>query len=101
MGILFQPVPYSVATPHGMPPEIEQYYKNADFAIINIPPQIMFKAKCAKPSRLCAVFRVQGGVREEDATLAPKKQDGWTGIGEAIRNPVTDAGGEDDSSLVV
>lgn len=100
MGILFQPVPYSVATPHGMPEEIEEYYKNPDFAIINIPPQVMFKAKCAKPSRLCAVFRVQGGVREEEEPVIPKKQDHWTGIGDAIRNPVTDTG-EDAPGQVV
>ena len=43
LGLLFQPVPYSVTTPHGMPREFEKYYKNPDFAICNVPPQFMFK----------------------------------------------------------
>eukprot|EP00283_Hemiselmis_rufescens_P005820 CAMPEP_0173424276 /NCGR_PEP_ID=MMETSP1357-20121228/4213_1 /TAXON_ID=77926 /ORGANISM="Hemiselmis rufescens, Strain PCC563" /LENGTH=139 /DNA_ID=CAMNT_0014387465 /DNA_START=1 /DNA_END=420 /DNA_ORIENTATION=- len=59
-GKLFQPVPYSVATPHGMPSDCEQYFLNPDYAIINVPPQIMFEAKCFKPSRLCAVYALKG-----------------------------------------
>jgi hypothetical protein len=55
--LVFQPVPYSVSTPKGMPQEFEQYHDAADLAIINVPPNFMFKAKVFKPSRLCAVYR--------------------------------------------
>lgn len=54
---LFQPVPYSTATPKGMPPEFEPYHDSDEYAIINVPPNFMFKAKIFKPSRLCAVYR--------------------------------------------
>ncbi|MEC4985868.1 MAG: hypothetical protein SAJ37_13720 [Oscillatoria sp. PMC 1068.18] len=55
--LLFQPVPYSVTTPKGMPAELESYYNNEDYAIVNVPPNIMFKAKIFKPSRLCAIYQ--------------------------------------------
>lgn len=55
--LIFQPVPYSTATPKGMPVEFEQYYNCAEYAIINVPPNFMFKAKISQPSRLCAVYR--------------------------------------------
>ena len=55
---LFQPVPYSLTTPKGMPAEFEQYYESKEFVIINVPPPFMFKAKIFKPSRLCAVYRI-------------------------------------------
>ncbi len=54
---LFQPVPYSATTPRGMPAEFEKFYTAADYTIINVPPNFMFKAKIFKPSRLCAVYR--------------------------------------------
>lgn len=54
---LFQPVPYSTATPKGMPAEFEQYHDSDDYAIINVPPNFMAQAKIFKPSRLCAVYR--------------------------------------------
>ena len=56
--LLFQPVPYSTATPKGMPAEFEQYHNNSDYIIINVPPNFMFKAKIFKPSRLCAIYRI-------------------------------------------
>jgi hypothetical protein len=56
--LLFQPVPYSFNTPKGMPSEFEQYHHNPDYAIINVPPNFMFKAKIFNPSRLCAVYRI-------------------------------------------
>lgn len=59
-GDLFQPIPYSVATPRGMPADIEAYSRDPNFTIINIPPTVMFEARCFKPSRLCAVFRLYG-----------------------------------------
>ena len=55
--LLFQPVPYSAATPKGMPAEIEPYHESDDYVIINVPPNFMFKAKIFKPSRLCAIYR--------------------------------------------
>ncbi|NJM28326.1 MAG: hypothetical protein HC856_09145 [Pseudanabaena sp. RU_4_16] len=55
--LVFQPVPYTVSTPKGMPQEFEPYYNSDDYAIINVPPNFMFKAKVFKPSRLCAVYR--------------------------------------------
>ncbi|MEP0753180.1 hypothetical protein NDA03_13265 [Trichocoleus sp. Lan] len=55
--LLFQPVPYSTATPKGMPAEFETYKESAEHIIINVPPNFMFKAKIFKPSRLCAIYR--------------------------------------------
>ena len=54
---LFQPVPYSTATPKGMPAELQKYHESDDHVIINVPPNFMFKAKIFKPSRLCAIYR--------------------------------------------
>jgi hypothetical protein len=56
--LLFQPVPYSTATPKGMPSEFEPYFESADHTIVNVPPNFMFKAKIFSPSRLCAVYRL-------------------------------------------
>ncbi|MBW4576729.1 MAG: hypothetical protein KME08_15750 [Aphanothece sp. CMT-3BRIN-NPC111] len=58
--LLFQPVPYSLATPKGMPAEYEPYHKSEDYVIINVPPNFMFNAKIFKPSRLCAIYRKLG-----------------------------------------
>ncbi len=55
--LLFQPVPYSTATPKGMPAEFEKYHESDDYLIINVPPNFMFKAKIFTPSRLCAIYR--------------------------------------------
>ena len=55
--LLFQPVPYSTATPKGMPAEFEKYHASEDYIIINVPPNFMFKAKIFKPSRLCAIYQ--------------------------------------------
>ncbi|NJL38052.1 MAG: hypothetical protein HC840_03175 [Leptolyngbyaceae cyanobacterium RM2_2_4] len=55
--LLFQPVPYTEAAPKGMPVEYEQYHESPDYAIINVPPNFMFKAKIFQPSRLCAIYR--------------------------------------------
>ncbi len=54
---LFQPVPYSANTPHGMPASFEQYFKSPDYVIINVPANFMFHAKIMTPSRLCAVYQ--------------------------------------------
>jgi len=55
--LLFQPVPYSTATPKGMPAEFEKFQNSAEYAIVNVPPNFMFKAKVFKPSRLCAIYK--------------------------------------------
>lgn len=55
--LLFQPLPYAPATPKGMPREYEQYHDAPEYAIINVPPNFMFKAKIFQPSRLCAIYR--------------------------------------------
>ncbi|MBW4554328.1 MAG: hypothetical protein KME59_00005 [Trichormus sp. ATA11-4-KO1] len=55
--LLFQPVPYSLTTPKGMPAEFEKYHDSDEYVIINVPPNFMFKAKIFKPSRLCAIYR--------------------------------------------
>lgn len=55
--LLFQPIPYTPAAPKGMPVAFEQYYDSPDYAIINVPPNFMFKAKIFQPSRLCAIYR--------------------------------------------
>ncbi len=59
--LLFQPVPYSTATPKGMPAEFEKYHHSEDYTIINVPPNFMFNAKIFKPSRLCAIYRKNNG----------------------------------------
>jgi hypothetical protein len=57
-GLLFQPVPWSPTTKHGMPQEFEIYLHDKDnFVIVNVPPNFMFQAKIFKPSRLCAIFK--------------------------------------------
>ncbi|MER3491733.1 MAG: hypothetical protein C4323_05005 [Mastigocladus sp. ERB_26_2] len=55
--LLFQPVPYSIATPKGMPAEFEKYHESQEYVIINVPPNFMFTAKIFQPSRLCAVYK--------------------------------------------
>lgn len=54
---LFQPVPYTEATPKGMPAEFEPFHNSPDYVVVNVPPPFMFKAKIFKPSRLCAIYR--------------------------------------------
>jgi hypothetical protein len=56
--LLFQPVPYSSATPKGMPALFEKYHQSPDYAIVNVPPNFMFTAKVFSPSRLCAIYRI-------------------------------------------
>ncbi|MEH1856233.1 MAG: hypothetical protein V7L11_32240 [Nostoc sp.] len=55
--LLFQPVPYSLTTPKGMPAEFEKYHQSDEYAIINVPPNFMFSAKIFQPSRLCAIYQ--------------------------------------------
>lgn len=58
--MIFTPVPWSPATPKGMPEEIQRYHDNPAYATINVPPNFMFKAKILKPSRLCALYKTKG-----------------------------------------
>lgn len=55
--LIFQPTPYAMNTPKGMPNEFEQYHSSPDYVIINVPPNLMFRARIIKPSRLCAIYR--------------------------------------------
>ncbi len=56
-GILFQPVPHAPGSPKGISPEHSEYFTSREYAIINVPPSFMFKARIANPTRLCAIFR--------------------------------------------
>ncbi|MEM7769628.1 MAG: hypothetical protein AAF327_03860 [Cyanobacteria bacterium P01_A01_bin.37] len=56
-GMLFQPVPYTPTETKGMPAAYEKYHNSPDYLIINVPPNVMFKAKIFKPSRLCAIYK--------------------------------------------
>jgi len=58
--LLFQPVPYSLATPKSMPAEFEKYHQSEEYIIVNVPPNFMFNAKIFQPSRLCAVYHKFG-----------------------------------------
>lgn len=58
--LLFQPVPYTLTTPKGMPAEFEQYHESDEYTIINVPPNFMFTAKIFRPSRLCAIYKKNG-----------------------------------------
>ncbi|GAX36512.1 hypothetical protein [Nodularia sp. NIES-3585] len=58
--LLFQPVPYSLSTPKGMPAEFEPYNASDEYVIINVPPNFMFNAKIFQPSRLCAIYKKCG-----------------------------------------
>jgi hypothetical protein len=58
--LLFQPVPYSTATPKGMPAEFEKYHESNEYVIVNVPHNFMFIAKIFQPSRLCAIYRKIG-----------------------------------------
>jgi hypothetical protein len=66
-GMIFEPTPYSPGTPHGMPPEFEAYHNNPQFTISYVPPVVMFKSKIFKPSRLCAIYEVQGACLDESS----------------------------------
>mmetsp|Transcript_13968 Transcript_13968/g.20692 ORF Transcript_13968/g.20692 Transcript_13968/m.20692 type:complete len:200 (-) Transcript_13968:66-665(-) len=117
-GEIFQPVPYSSNTPHGMPPNFEKYYLDEEYAIVNVPPVVMFKAKIFKPSRLCAVYHVEGRTEEQIQEIREKRNpslkteassnesvnDVWDGIGEVFRenfNKVEEDDDDDLDSLVV
>ncbi|EKU22527.1 hypothetical protein NGA_0429201 [Nannochloropsis gaditana CCMP526] len=71
-GQLFQPVPYSPGTPLGMPREFEDFHLNPSYAICNVPPTVMFKAKIFKPPRLCAVFTIEGLDPDEEKKILEK-----------------------------
>lgn len=58
--LVFQPVPYSTDTPHGMAREFEPYYFSNDHGVINVPANFMFQARITRPNRLCAIYRKTG-----------------------------------------
>lgn len=55
--LLFQPVPYSTNTPHGMPRAFEAYHNSDDYLVVNVPANFMFQSHIARPARLCAIYR--------------------------------------------
>ncbi|MBC7883289.1 MAG: hypothetical protein H7Y37_18520 [Anaerolineae bacterium] len=55
--LLFQPVPYSTNTPHGMPRAFEPYHNSEDYLVVNVPANFIFQARISRPSRLCAIYR--------------------------------------------
>jgi hypothetical protein len=55
--LLFQPVPYSTNTPHGMPRAFEPYHNSDDYLVVNVPANFMFQARISRPARLCAIYR--------------------------------------------
>lgn len=57
LAMIFQPVPYSENTPHGMNREFEPYFKSKEHVIVNVPANFMFQSKIAQPSRLCAIYQ--------------------------------------------
>ena len=44
-GMLFQPVPWSMQTRKGMPADFEKYAADAEYVIINTPPNFMFQVR--------------------------------------------------------
>ncbi|BAC88494.1 hypothetical protein [Gloeobacter violaceus] len=74
--LVFQPVPYSFETPHGMARAFEPYFHSSDYVLINVPPNFMFKARISNPSRLCAIYRkgngkMPGAPPPDDPTSGP------------------------------
>ena len=55
-GILFQPMPQMSGAPRNMSPEVQEYFTSNDYAIVNIPPAFLFKARISNPTKLCAIF---------------------------------------------
>ncbi|CAM9174845.1 unnamed protein product [Scytosiphon promiscuus] len=115
-GLFPPPVPYSQATPQGMPADIEKkYFLNEQYGIANIPPVVMFNAKIFKPSRLCAVYKVEGlsesareVLRERILRLKEnekrKKEEAeletpWDDIGSAFTEVHNMAVGSDDDDI--
>jgi hypothetical protein len=121
-GDLFQPVPYSAGTPLGMPREMEAFARDVGFMVVNIPPTVMFEARCFKPSRLCAVFKRFAVQPEERARFADalaeresaaarraeamataafaaptEGEDAWQGIGTLIKQTLRDGDALDEA----
>lgn len=59
-GKVFTPVPWSPATPKGMPAEYEELAEDTDnYIVINVPPTLPFKANVLG-KRVCAIYRIVG-----------------------------------------
>lgn len=69
-GIIFEPKPYSEDMPRGVPSAVEPYLDSKQHLIVNVPPVVMFKAKCFKPAKLCAVYELIDGKRADDVTYS-------------------------------
>lgn len=49
----------------GMPEKYEKFYNSPDYAVVNVPPPILFKARVGTVGRLCAIYEV---VHEDPAS---------------------------------
>lgn len=59
-GKVFTPVPWSPATPKGMPAEYEEFAEDAEnYVVINVPPTLPFKANVLG-KRVCAIYKIVG-----------------------------------------
>jgi hypothetical protein len=58
--MVFTPVPYSTATPKGMPPGFEVFANDTEnYVVINVPPTLTFKANVLG-KRVCAIYKIVG-----------------------------------------
>lgn len=90
--VIFEPKPYSEDMPRGVPADLETYLDSESHVVVNVPPLVMFKAKCFKPSKLCAVYELLGGKRPSDVTYSQPT----TAVGGAIGLADFDFGSEDE-----
>lgn len=98
-----------------MPADVEPYASDGQYMLINIPPKVMFDARCFKPSRLCAVYKriavsadalaehaEKEKLRIEEIAMRAKElenDDLWAGLGTVIQENFHEKEPEDDSDL--
>eukprot|EP00188_Purpureofilum_apyrenoidigerum_P001359 Plantae.Rhodophyta-Purpureofilum_apyrenoidigerum.ctg17368.p1 GENE.Plantae.Rhodophyta-Purpureofilum_apyrenoidigerum.ctg17368~~Plantae.Rhodophyta-Purpureofilum_apyrenoidigerum.ctg17368.p1 ORF type:complete len:174 (-),score=27.50 Plantae.Rhodophyta-Purpureofilum_apyrenoidigerum.ctg17368:22-543(-) len=94
-GMLFQPRAYSKDTPRGVPREFEPFLDDRTYAIIHVTQLMLFQAGCFKPSRLCAIFKVD---RQNETPEEKEETENWRAVGRAIT--VSELAEEDDGEDV-
>ena len=75
-----------------MPADLSHHLDDPHSVVINVPPPFMFKARCFKPARLCAIYRRTGISAEAlaafSASLATpppaEPTTAWEGLGSVI-----------------
>mmetsp|Transcript_10319 Transcript_10319/g.41758 ORF Transcript_10319/g.41758 Transcript_10319/m.41758 type:complete len:213 (-) Transcript_10319:1855-2493(-) len=92
----FEPRPYSAAEPRGVPASYERYLDDDRYIVVNVPPVVMFKAKCFKPSKLCAVYELHGGRRSAEVAYRPASTVGEDARGSPIGAAGFDLGTDDE-----